>query len=297
MKYQLKSLVYILPLVLLFACGKPIAKFSYSGETLTAPAKVSFKNDSEKAENYEWDFGDGGSSTEVSPNHQYNASGAYTVTLMAKKGEKVTRSTKVITIDAPEQCLVELVTEFGNMMILLYDATPQHRDNFLKLAEEGFYDDLLFHRVINGFMIQGGDPQSKNAEPNKQLGSGGPGYMVTAEFVDTLIHLKGSLAAARMPDQVNPEKKSSGSQFYIVQGKPISERDLNLIEARKDIRYTKAQRDAYMNLGGTPFLDREYTVFGKVISGMEVIDKIANVATKRGDRPVKDVSMKIRVIK
>ena len=180
------------------------------------------------------------------------------------------------------------------MIAILYDATPGHRDNFIKLVEEEFYDGIIFHRIINGFMIQGGDPNSKNAKPNAQLGSGGPGYQIPAEFVDSLIHVKGALAAARTN---NPKKESSGSQFYIVQGKPLSDGELNMMEARQDARYTKEQREAYRTLGGTPQLDREYTVFGRVIKGLEVIDKIAAVRTGNRDRPVKDVKMKIRAIR
>ena len=183
------------------------------------------------------------------------------------------------------------------MTVQLSNATPLHRDNFIKLAEEGYLDGMLFHRVIEGFMIQGGDPDSKKAKPNQALGMGGPGYTIPAEFVDSLVHVKGALSAARQGDQVNPEKRSSGSQFYIVQGKPLTKDELDMIEARKGIRYTKDQREAYLNIGGTPFLDRDYTVFGHVIKGIDVIDKIAAEETGAQDRPVKDIKMKIRVIK
>ena len=201
----------------------------------------------------------------------------------------------MVQITAPERCLVEIETDFGTMTAELYNSTPKHRDNFIKLAEEGYYNDLLFHRVINGFMIQGGDPNSRNAPAGQMLGSGGPNYQIPAEFVDTLAHVKGALAAARTN---NPEKKSSGSQFYIVQGGgPVNEQMLNQIEASKGFHYTPEQREQYQSLGGTPFLDRDYTVFGRVIKGLEVIDKIAATQTSAGDRPVKDVKMKMRVIK
>ncbi len=193
---------------------------------------------------------------------------------------------------------VLLETSMGNMTIELFDKTPQHRDNFIKLADEAFFNDLLFHRVINGFMIQGGDPNSKNAAPNVPLGSGGPGYTVPAEFDEELIHVKGVLSAARQGDQVNPMKASSGSQFYVVQGKTETDQSLNSIEMRKGFKYTQQQRDVYKTLGGTPFLDGDYTVFGRVIEGLDVIDKIASVQTNRaiGDRPVEDVKMKITVL-
>lgn len=194
-------------------------------------------------------------------------------------------------------CLIEIETDSGTMVIRLSDATPLHRDNFIKIAEEGYYDGTLFHRVIRGFMIQGGDPNSRNAGLNSRLGSGGPDYTISAEFVDTLYHVKGAIAAARQGDQVNPEKRSSGSQFYIVQGKTYSEQELTAIEARKKFRYTKEQREAYSTVGGTPFLDGDYTVFGYMVKGLEVIDKLAAVETLPGDRPRNDVKMKVRVIK
>lgn len=293
--YKLLSIIFSIFIVA--SCSAPLANFTYSGEKETAPAKIQFKNESKKAETYEWDFGDGDFSSDDSPNHEYNSSGNYLVKLKATKGKKTTVAEKRVLINAPQECLVELETSYGIITIKLFDSTPQHRDNFLKLVEQEFYDDLLFHRVINGFMIQGGDPQSKNAPADKRLGSGGPGYTVPAEFVDSLMHVKGALAAARQGDQVNPEKRSSGSQFYIVHGRPVSEKDMEMIEARKGFRYSKDQREAYLENGGTPFLDRDYTVFGIVVKGLDVIDKIAAVATKSGDRPKEDVKMKLRAIK
>jgi cyclophilin family peptidyl-prolyl cis-trans isomerase len=186
----------------------------------------------------------------------------------------------------------QIETDYGNMKVKLYNTTPQHRDNFIKLAKEGFYDDLLFHRVIQGFMIQGGDPDSKDAAPDRQLGGGGPGYQIPAEIGG--LHIKGALAAARTN---NPEKKSSGSQFYVVQGKPMTDAQLNGLEGSKQISYSPEQRELYKTLGGSPMLDNEYTVFGEVVEGMEVIDKIAAVPTKPGDRPVEDVKMKVSIVK
>ena len=294
---QLYRLLPLLGLVLLVqACSRPIAQFSYQGEP-KAPAEISFVNESEKAERYEWDFGDGNTSQDSMPTHRYRSSGNYLVQLKAYKGKKARQIEKRILIQAPEECLVELETPFGSMLIQLYDETPQHRDNFVKLAEKEYYDSLLFHRVINGFMIQGGDPKSKNANPKAQLGTGGPGYTVKAEFVDTLVHVKGALAAARRGDNVNPKKESSGSQFYIVQGRPVTDAMLDQIEGQKGFRYAKINRDAYKKMGGTPFLDQDYTVFGRVLEGLEVVDKIAQVSTLPGDRPKEDVWMKIRVIK
>ena len=281
-------------LIIISSCAKPIADFSYSEGEKIAPVAIQFENKSKKGEIYEWDFGDGNKSSEESPVHNYVSSGNYTVVLKAKKGEKAAIKEKQVLVAAPEKCLVRITTDYGVMIVQLYDATPQHRDNFIKLTEEGFYDGLVFHRVINGFMIQGGDPDSRNAKPGVPLGGGGPGYQIPAEFADSLFHIKGALAAARTN---NPEKKSSGSQFYIVQGKPVDDRQLNMVEARGDFHYPKEVREIYLEKGGTPQLDKEYTVFGIVVEGVEVIDKIAAVKTDNRDRPVEDVKMKIEVIK
>lgn len=182
-------------------------------------------------------------------------------------------------------------TQFGRMTIQLFDSTPQHRDNFKKLVKEGYFDDLLFHRVIRGFMIQGGDPTSKGAPKGQPLGSGGPGYTIPQEI--GIPHFKGMLAAARQGDDVNPDKESSGSQFYIVHGQPVSEASLQSIAAQKKITYSQAQIEKYLNMGGTPMLDGDYTVFGEVIVGLEVLDKIASVACDERNRPLEDIKMKI----
>lgn len=192
--------------------------------------------------------------------------------------------------------MVLISTSFGDMKAILYNETPLHRDNFIKLVKEGYYDGTLFHRVIDGFMIQGGDPDSKTAKPNQMLGQGGPGYTVPAEFKQELIHKKGALAAARMGDNVNPQKASSGSQFYIAQGKRYTSEELNMLQARMGKQFNQTQKDAYVNEGGVPFLDYEYTVFGQVIEGLEVIDKIAKVQKDRYDRPVEDVKMTISIV-
>ena len=189
--------------------------------------------------------------------------------------------------------VLAITTNYGVIKIKLYNETPKHRDNFLKLAREGFFDSTLFHRVIPQFMIQGGDPQSKNAKPEQMLGNGDVGYRVPAEFVDALYHKRGALAAAR---DNNPEMASSGCQFYIVQGKPISEIELSGMEQRSGKLYSQEQKRIYTTKGGTPFLDHNYTVFGEVIEGMEVVDKIESMPTAPGDRPKEDVRMTIKVI-
>lgn len=185
--------------------------------------------------------------------------------------------------DVPQKALIE--TNFGDITVMLYDETPLHRDNFVKLVDSAsFYDGTLFHRVIPGFMIQGGDPSSIGAAPGRPLGSGGPGYQIDAEIGAP--HLRGTLAAAR---NNNPQKRSSGSQFYIVTGQVQTAEALDGHEQRKGIKYNEVQRQRYMTEGGTPQLDMEYTVFGEVLSGMEVVDQISAVQRGQADRPIQDV--------
>ncbi|MCH2214147.1 MAG: peptidylprolyl isomerase [Flavobacteriales bacterium] len=200
--------------------------------------------------------------------------------------------------------VVIISTSFGDMTVRLYDDTPLHKENFLKLTKEGYYDGLLFHRVIQSFMIQGGDPDSRNADPGKALGTGGPGYTIPAEFRPQYIHKKGALSAARQGDAVNPDKESSGSQFYIVQGKVVSSESLTrMVRQKKPNRdgnafsYTQEQIEAYTEIGGTPHLDGEYTVFGEVIEGLNVIDSIASHKTDGRARPIEDITMKMKITK
>ncbi|MDH4091986.1 MAG: peptidylprolyl isomerase [Cyclobacteriaceae bacterium] len=242
--------------------------------------------------------------------------------------------------------VVTIRTDYGDMVAILYDETPKHKQNFIKLAKEHYFDSTLFHRVIAGFMIQGGDPDSKKAQPGAPLGRGGPGYTIEAEFNPKLIHARGALSAARLSNQQNPSKASSGSQFYIVQGSKMTEEELKLDQAKFDVALQRffqnpANRSAYDSIvslyqsgdikkyqamlihlkprveketgieidreltpeklkvyttvGGAPNLDGEYTVFGKIIQGLDVLDKIAAVETQPGDRPVVDVRMVVSV--
>ncbi len=253
-------------------------------------------------------------------------------------------------INAKKKNMIQIETDYGVMDVKLYNETPLHTKNMIKLVEKKFYDSLLFHRVIPDFMIQGGDPDSKNASTNKMLGTGGPGYTIPAEFVPSCIHKKGAIAAARLGGAQNPLKESSGSQFYIVQGKTYTDQELTMIENQRiekmtnelivsyvnkpendtlktrimhlqknqeheqlqnviaDIqekikpeieelntyRYTEEQKEVYKTIGGTPFLDYEYTVFGEVVDGFEVIDTIGSVATQNSNRPVADIKMIVR---
>jgi len=247
---------------------------------------------------------------------------------------------------------VKIETNYGTIVLALYNETPLHRDNFIKLTKSKFYDSLLFHRVIPNFMIQCGDPGSKGASQTKFLGNGGPGYTIPAEFMPGLIHKKGAVAAARLGEEQNPLKASSGSQFYIVQGRIYSEQELNQIEEQRiskmtiqvlidylqkpeqtelrnqiialqkegkteeynakieeikalfpqemamieRFKYTPEQRKIYTTLGGTPHLDYEYTVFGEVIEGFDIVEKISNVET-HFDRPKINVVMKVSMKK
>jgi cyclophilin family peptidyl-prolyl cis-trans isomerase len=189
---------------------------------------------------------------------------------------------------------VELVTTEGIIILRLSDSTPMHRDNFLRLVKSHYYDSILFHRVIQHFMIQGGDPNSKHAPPGQPLGSGGLDYTIPAEFRTTLFHKKGVLAAARESDQTNPQKVSSASQFYIVQGKIFTDAALDSVETFRmnGRKIPDNERQVYKTIGGTPHLDQNYTVFGEVVKGIETVDKIAAVPTSHEidqDRPLKDV--------
>lgn len=265
--------------------------------------------------------------------------GAVTLNKSRSSSKTIKEMTKQ---NKPGDVLVEIKTTEGDLTVRLFGDTPRHRDNFVKLAKEGYYNGVLFHRVINEFMVQTGDPDSKTAPAGKMLGSGGPGYDIEAEIVyPTHFHKRGALAAARQGDQVNPERRSSGSQFYIVTGKAYNDSTLNQMErqlqmmqkqnifndlarehrdsimtlrrnrdqaglqalqdelvaitekkaAEAPARLTAEQREAYTTTGGTPHLDNQYTVFGEVVDGMDVIDKIEKVETDSHDRPLKDVKI------
>jgi len=193
---------------------------------------------------------------------------------------------------------VEMITDKGTMIIRLSDSTPLHRDNFLKLVNQGFYDSMLFHRVINNFMIQCGDPNSKHAKTGEQLGDGDLSYTIPAEFRSGLFHYKGVIAAARTGDDVNPKKESSACQFYLVKGKMFTPETYLKEEKRAFRKIPEDQKQTYMKIGGTPHLDGGYTVFGVTIRGLDVIDSISAVKTDSNDRPLTDIRIvKARLIK
>lgn len=197
----------------------------------------------------------------------------------------------------PDEPLVRIETDSGTMIARLSSKTPLHRDNFVKHVKEHFYDGLLFHRVIKDFIIQGGDPLSRNAKPGVLLGEGGVKYSIAEEIDSSLFHKKGALAAAREGDEINPERSSSSSQFYMVEGKTYTNAELNQIEEHFGIKIPESHREVYRTIGGSPFLDTRYTVFGQIIDGLKVIDKIATAATDANDRPMRDIRMKITLLK
>jgi len=296
---MIRRFFYLLAAILLLSsCSSKALSILYQGEERkSAPATFDFYPGETEFTDLVWEFGDGTEVIDSTVSHTYYLSGNYIVTLKGKKGNKIKEVQKQVYVDAPDKCLVKIETSYGTMIAELYDKTPKHRDNFIKLAEDGYYENLLFHRVISGFMIQGGDPNSRDASPDSRLGTGGPGYQVDAEITEDLGHIKGALAAARIGGPANPQKKSSGSQFYIVHGKPVDDQQIAQMEARLGLNYPENIRSSYLENGGTPFLDQDYTVFGQVVEGLDVVDQIAKVRTAPGDRPVEDVWMKVTVIK
>jgi cyclophilin family peptidyl-prolyl cis-trans isomerase len=194
---------------------------------------------------------------------------------------------------APKNQYVRIKTVYGQCIIRLYNETPKHRDNFVKLAKKGFFDGTLFHRVIQDFMIQGGDPDSKNAKTGVQLGNGDVGYTIPAEIRDSLFHKRGVLAAAR---DDNPAKASSGCQFYIVEGKRLTDEDIDKQEKRSGRKIPDWQRAYYKTVGGVPHLDGNYTVFGEVVSGFDMVDIIAAAKKDENDRPIADIPMTVEVL-
>lgn len=192
-------------------------------------------------------------------------------------------------IEKKRGAIVEMETNYGKVRFLLYEETPMHKENFIKLVESEFYNGLLFHRVIKKFMIQGGDPKSREAKPGQILGEGSLDYTIPPEFNPELFHKRGALCAARLGDDVNPKKESSSCQFYIVQGRVFSNEELDRMEANGVGKFSPEQRKVYTTIGGAPHLDGNYTVFGEVIEGMDVVDKICMARCDKHDRPERDV--------
>jgi peptidyl-prolyl cis-trans isomerase B (cyclophilin B) len=187
-----------------------------------------------------------------------------------------------------------ITTGYGDITIKLYNTTPEHRDNFIKLVKEEFYDYTLFHRVVPDFVVQGGDPKSRDATPLDLLGEGDPGYLLEPEI--GALHVRGAVGAARKSDDINPSRKSNGSQFYLVWGAGVDDATLDLWEEKKGIQYSEAQRKLYKEKGGLPYLDMDYTVFGEIVEGLDILEKMDKAPTSRNNRPTDDIRMKIRLI-
>lgn len=272
----MRKTIYVFSVVCSFifisACKKTTvtAEFSSNIQSGNAPLQVTFTDQSTISSGsitgWVWNFGDGTTSNEQNPTHTYSSAGSYDVTLTASgKGESNTQTKKayIIVSSIPTEKIIEIKTSFGTMYMWLYKQTPQHRSNFLKLADSGFFDGITFHRIIKDFVIQGGDPNSLDSDTTND-GTGGPGYTIPAEFVDSLKHDYGAIGAARTQ---NPQKASSGSQFYIV-----------------------------TNKAGTHQLDKNYTVFGKIISGVDIAYTISTQPKNAYDRPLTDIKMDVNVI-
>jgi peptidyl-prolyl cis-trans isomerase B (cyclophilin B) len=266
---MIRKLLFALAVISLIACNNEVKK--ESGETAEKTEKVEEKVTEPEKEVVE---------TKVEVIEQEEIKIAEP-TKEIKKEETKTRQAP------PKETLVLISTTMGDITVKLYNETPKHRDNFIKLIKEGWYDDSPFHRVMSNFMIQGGHNKDGRVDA---------GYTIPANFNQALYHKKGALAAARMPDQVNPNKESSGCQFYIVQGRKSSDQELTMMEKRLNITYTQEQKNTYKTLGGYPSLDMEYTVFGEVVKGLDVVDKIAVVKTGPGNVPVKAVTMKLSIV-
>jgi cyclophilin family peptidyl-prolyl cis-trans isomerase len=261
----MKRLFYlnILLLLVLSACKKDrpegTLNYSFTGNE----REVKFTGSGTNVSTWNWDFGDGkqGSGQEIT--HMYDSSGEFTVTLtVGNEAGTKTYTNQVRVVDH----IIEIKTSFGDMYMWLYDQTPKHKANYLKLAKESFFDSTTFHRIVQSFVIQGGDPNSKDTDPSND-GSGGPGYTVPAEFNSTLKHVYGAVGAARLPNSVNPNKESNGSQFYIV-----------------------------VNPAGTSFLNNEYTVFGFIMQGIDVATKISTQPKDSNDRPTTDIRMDVNIL-
>lgn len=266
------------------ACAKPISNFKTHPGDLIAPTTINFKNLSTDSESYVWKIDSEVVSGSTDLNHLFLSSGRHTIELISTKGSKQSISQQEIIIEAPTQCLVYILTNYGPLVVTLNDQTPIHRDNFLELVNSSFYDGIKFHRIINGFMIQAGDPNTNTASQKIKHPK-----EIKEEINNDLLHYKGALAAARLPDNVNPTKASSGTQFYIVEGQKLSEKAIEEYGYSRLKDYTEEQKAQYLKDGGAPQLDGKYTVFGQLIDGFETLEKISDVSTDKNNKPIEPV--------
>ncbi len=270
--------------LLLGQCSTPVPAFDFSAPSLQVPATLSFHNSSKNASEYSWLVNGDKVSTAEHLTHTFLSSGRHIVELQAFDGTKIETITKEVIVDPPSACMVELETTMGNMIVTLDESTPGHLENFTRLIESGFYNGLIFHRTIENFMIQGGGNEYRSGGKRFQNPD-----VVEEEINMELPHYRGALAAARMPDEMNPTKASSGSQFYIVDGRKLSASKLEKIQGDKLFDYTEEQKNKYLEVGGAPQLDGEYTVFGYLLIGYDVLDRIAESTTDSSDKPLQDI--------
>jgi len=280
----LRFTTLLLSCLFLWQCATPVASFDFEKTELRVPASIYLENSSQNSEECSWYIDGKEISSEQNLDYTFMESGRHVIELKAYKGNKVVSTSKEIFVKPSLSCLVLVETTAGDLVLELSETTPAHLSNFSALVESGYYHGLIFHRVIQNFMIQGGDNESR---------SGGKRYedpqTIPAEIDVSLPHYRGALAAARMPDDMNPTKASSGSQFYIVDGRPLTAAKMKKVQAEKLFDYTDEQLVKYTEVGGAPQLDGEYTVFGYLISGYDVLDRIAQTTTDSYDKPLQDI--------
>ncbi len=272
--------------VLFIQCAKPVAVFDVDKHQDVIPAQLTFSNKSKASESYIWKVNGEVVSTNETLDHCFYDSGKHHVVLLAQAGTKVDSVSKELILRPPGNCMVLMKTSLGDLVMELSELTPVHLDNFVRNVESGYYVGLQFHRVISNFMVQGGDNKTRKSgrkfdEPEE----------IDSEILTSLHHVRGALAAARMPNEMNPDKRSSGSQFYIVDGAEMDEKKLKRIRAEKLFEYTEDQIQSYYDLGGAPQLDGEYTIFGRLVRGFDTLDKIASTKTDKFDKPLEPVTI------
>jgi len=282
----LKYFIVFISCIAFWQCKTPLVTFIQSEQQVTykIPAKIHFENQSENITSQVWKINGNPVSTDTDLNFTFYESGRHTITLEAQLGNQVIRQQQEVIIEPSIYCLVLIKTSLGDLVVQLDENTPEHLQQFTRLVDQGYYDGIYFHRVIDGFMIQGGDNKSRHSGVKQEDPSSIP-----HEISSDRLHYKGALAAARLPDDVNPEKRSSGSQFYIVDGQAFTKQKFEKTMTNLAMDYSEEQVMKYIELGGAPQLDGEYTVFGRLIDGFDVLDKIAATATDNLDKPIDDI--------
>ena len=263
------------------SCAGPVAGFAVNEQPAFMQI-VHFSNESDNADSFRWYVNDSLASKNADMETRFLSSGRHNIKLVAESEGKENSISKDVFVSQAERCHFVIRTTLGDLVVALYEETPLHLKNFVELVESGFYKDIDFHRIIQGFMVQAGETNNPRYLTRNEI---------PAEINKQLIHVKGALAAARMPDEMNPEKMSSATQFYIVQGRELNRDVILNYGSEKLIDYTDDQISSYLEFGGTPQLDGEYTVFGYLVSGFDVLDKIAGVSTDANDRPIEKVQI------